>query len=177
VDHIFFILLLIFSPFFAGQVQATGHWRTPVWSLVKLATAFTVAHSLTLALATYKVFFLPMGLVELLVIFSIIFMGMHNLLRFDIKREWLIVFAFGLFHGYGFSAGLRNLGLSREHLVLPLVSFNLGVELGQILIIGIVFGPLYILARRWDKTPVLIRYATMLITLIASLWLLEKFSK
>ncbi|MCA9394211.1 MAG: HupE/UreJ family protein [Candidatus Omnitrophica bacterium] len=173
IDHIFFILLLILGPFLSTQAAVTD-WRPPAWSLLKLATAFTAAHSLTLFLAVCKVVWIPTTIIDIVVIFSIVFVGLHNLLRFHIGREWLVVFAFGLFHGYGFSQGLQNVGLSRGHLLLPLLGFNVGVEIGQVLIVAAVFTPLAAAARRWPQTLTVARWATALITVTASLWLLEK---
>ncbi|MCA9404560.1 MAG: HupE/UreJ family protein [Candidatus Omnitrophica bacterium] len=173
IDHILFIMLLIFSPFLLGKASITDNWRQPAWELVKLATAFTVAHSLTLALAIVKAFVLPSALVEGMIMFSLIFVGIHNLLRLNIRREWLIVFTFGLFHGYGFSGALQNLGLSKGHLLIPLTSFNLGVELGQLLVIALVFPPLYLATRRWQYSVRALRYATAAITLTACWWLIK----
>lgn len=174
IDHIAFILLLILSPFLAGAA-VSDDWKAPAWALIKLATAFTVAHSLTLFLAVLKVMWMPAKLIDVMVIFSIVFVGLHNLLRFDIKREWLIVFAFGLFHGYGFSRGLQNAGLSRDHLLLPLLGFNVGVEIGQVLIIAVVFSLFCLTARRWrPHTVKAARWTTGFVTLVATLWLLEK---
>lgn len=173
-DHIFFVLLLIFSPFISAGRAAAEDWRRSAWTLLKLATAFTVAHSLTLCLAVLKLFWMPAGLVDILIIFSIVFVGLHNLVGFSIRREWLIVFAFGLFHGYGFSSALQNAGLSRDHLWLPLISFNIGVELGQVVVIAIVFPAVYLAARRWQQTSRVVWWSTAVITFIAGLWLLEK---
>ncbi len=173
IDHILFILLLIFSPFLLGEESLRRDWRQPAWQLVKLATAFTVAHSLTLAMAVLKLLALPTALIEGMIMFSLIFMGIHILLRLKIGREWLTVFAFGLFHGYGFSGALHNLGLSRDHIWVPLTGFNVGVELGQLLVIALVFPVVFVAVRRWPAAVKGIRAVTVLITLTACWWLFQ----
>src|SRR5207244_11232784 len=107
------------------------------FSLLKIITAFTLAHSVTLALAVLNVVVLPDRLVEAVIALSIAFVAAENLfLNPVVSRRWLVSFCFGLVHGFGFSSALRELGLPRQGLVLSLLGFNLGVEAGQALLVA-----------------------------------------
>jgi hydrogenase/urease accessory protein HupE len=111
-------------------------------SIVAIVSCFTIAHSITLALATLDVVNLPAKWVEPAIAASIVFVGVENLLRRgeEPKGRWALTFAFGLVHGFGFASVLRDLGLGRgsEGIAMPLFTFNLGVELGQIAIAAVV---------------------------------------
>ena len=114
------------------------------WMLLKTVTAFTVAHSLTLALATLGWVELPVVPLNAMIALSILCLG-PEIVRvwrgessFTIRHPWLVAFAFGLLHGFGFASALTGAGLPREALPLALVSFNVGVELGQLGFIALV---------------------------------------
>src|SRR5262245_53932588 len=105
----------------------------------KIITSFTVAHSITLAMATFNVVNLPSGIVEPLIAVSIIYVGVENLFRREVKKRWLLTFAFGLIHGFGFASVLREMGIGVSgSAAIPLLSFNLGVEVGQIAIAALI---------------------------------------
>ena len=112
-----------------------------VRGLIGVVTAFTLAHSVTLISSAYGV--VPVGnwfppLIETLIALSIIYMAIENALGVNLRRRWLITFGFGLVHGFGFSFALREtLQFAGSHLLASLVSFNLGVELGQLLVLSI----------------------------------------
>ena len=106
-------------------------------SLLLQVSAFTLAHSLTLALAVLGIVSAPAGIVEPLIAASIAWVAIENLLTTRVSRaRLLVVFAFGLLHGLGFAGAMSQLGLSGEHLVASLVGFNAGVELGQLTVIA-----------------------------------------
>jgi hypothetical protein len=125
-DHLLFILCLVI-PF------------RRLSTLAMVVTAFTVAHSITLIAAAFG--FVPGGLwfpplVETLIAVSIVYMALENIVGSDIRRRWLMACAFGLVHGFGFSFALREtLQFAGSHLLTALLSFNLGVELGQLLVL------------------------------------------
>ena len=122
-DHLLFLLALM--------LRGGG-----VWSLLKIITAFTVAHSITLALAALDVIVLPGAVVESVIALSIAYVALENLLpRYAASRRWAVSFLFGLAHGFGFSSVLREIGLPKENLLLSLLNFNLGVEVGQLTIV------------------------------------------
>lgn len=111
-------------------------------SIVTIISCFTLAHSLTLALATLNVVNLPSSIVEPAIAASIVFVGVENLVRRgeEPRGRWALTFAFGLVHGFGFASALRDLGVGQngQGLAMPLFTFNLGVELGQVTVAAIV---------------------------------------
>lgn len=123
-------------------------------SIVAIISCFTLAHSLTLALATLNVVNLPSRIVEPAIAASIIFVGVENLMRrgAEPKGRWALTFAFGLIHGFGFAGVLRELGVGArgEGIGVPLFTFNLGVEVGQVVIAAIVL-PLVWRLRKNEK--------------------------
>ncbi len=126
-------------------------------SLTKIITAFTIAHSLTLSLAVLQVVTLPDRLVEAVIALSIAFVAAENLfLNPTVLRRWLVSFCFGLVHGFGFSSALRELGLPAHGLLLSLFGFNVGVEVGQALVVAAWLPCLLLLRRtRWEGRAVL----------------------
>jgi hypothetical protein len=125
-DHLAFLL---------GLLVATTSLR----SLVKIITSFTIAHSITLALATFNVVILPSRLTESLIALSIGYVAAENLLDFRAMKRYYITFLFGLVHGFGFSNVLREMDLPKSSLALSLFSFNAGVEIGQITFVLLIF--------------------------------------
>ncbi len=125
-DHLAFLLGLLVVTATAG-------------SLVKIVTSFTLAHSITLALATFNVIVLPTRLTESLIALSILYIAAENLLDFRLMKRYYVTFFFGLVHGFGFSNVLRDMELPRASLALSLFSFNLGVEIGQITFVLLLF--------------------------------------
>ena len=122
-DHVLFILTLVVT---------AQNWRR----LALIVTSFTAAHSITLALATLGVVTVPGRLVEPLIAFTVLFVALDALLRPAAAARPTVAFAFGLVHGLGLSSALRDFGLVGGAVVRPLLGFNLGVELGQLLIVG-----------------------------------------
>ncbi|MBK6558161.1 MAG: HupE/UreJ family protein [Comamonadaceae bacterium] len=130
-DHLLFVL---------GLLLIVGNR----WMLVKTVTAFTVAHSITLAMATFGVADVPALPLNAAIALSILFLG-PEIVRvwrgetsFTIRHPWVVAFAFGLLHGFGFATALTSAGLPRQDLPLALLSFNVGVELGQLGFIALV---------------------------------------
>ncbi len=105
------------------------------WPLVKVVTAFTIAHSITLTVAVLGIVTLPSMLVEMLIAASIVYVAAENFFVRDIRHRWWLTFLFGLIHGFGFASVLRDYGLPEGSLGLALASFNIGVEIGQLLIV------------------------------------------
>jgi hypothetical protein len=138
VDHLLFLFCLVI-PF------------RRLWTLVPIVTAFTVAHSITLIAAAYNyapgaLWFPP--LIETLIATSIVYMALENIAVSTPHRRWLITFLFGLVHGFGFSFGLQHtMQFAGSHLLMSLLSFNLGVELGQLLVLVVMVPALAVLFR------------------------------
>jgi len=159
-DHILFLLALLI---------VSVHFR----QMVKVATAFTVAHSITLALAWYGIVNLPSRIVESAIAISIAFVAIENIVSQRFGHRWLLAGGFGLVHGLGFYSALRDLGLGQTDMATTLLAFNLGVEAGQIAVIAMVYGPL-ILWRRQQWFQPSARACSVIILLVASWWIFER---
>jgi hydrogenase/urease accessory protein HupE len=120
---------------------------------VKIITSFTIAHSLTLALATLNIIRIPSSVVEPIIAASIIYVGFENIVRRNFEKRWMLTFAFGLIHGCGFASVLREMGIGENgsSVVTPLVCFNVGVELGQLAIAAIMLPLIWKLKPTFPK--------------------------
>ena len=155
--------------FLVGLLVATGSFR----SLVRIVTSFTVAHSVTLALATFDLVVIPQRLTESLIALSIVYVAAENLLRSKAVERYRITFLFGLIHGFGFSTILRDMQLPRGGLALSLFSFNAGVELGQLAFVAIVFPVmLYLASSRW-RTGVMSAVSSVVVCL-STYWFVQR---
>jgi len=133
-DHIAFLLALMFVKRFVD--------------LIKVITAFTAAHTLTLALAVLQIVKLPPQLVEIGIAATIMYVAAENLWVTSTRHRWMLTLGFGLVHGFGFANVLRELGLPSSGLARSLVSFNLGVEAGQVVIVGMLWPALWWINRQ-----------------------------
>jgi hypothetical protein len=176
-DHILFLLSLLLP---AVLLRQRRHWL-PVarfadafWDVFKIVTSFTVAHSITLSLAALGVISLPSRLVESAIAASVVLAALNNLLPLVGGRRWVVAFAFGLIHGFGFASVLTELGLPRDALVLALVGFNLGVEAGQLTIVAVFLPLAYYLRASWFYRRVVLLGGSTAIVAVAMVWLLER---
>jgi hypothetical protein len=120
--------------------------------LIKVVTAFTVAHSLTLSLAVLDVVRLPSSIVEPLIAATIVYVAAENFFVHDISKRWRATFVLGLVHGFGFAGALREYGVPDRALIPALAAFNIGVEIGQVAIVSLIF-PLLLLSDRTASLP------------------------
>lgn len=158
-DHLLFLLALL--------ALSRG-----LWSTVKIVTGFTLAHSITLSLATLGWVDVPSSIVEPLIAASIVWVAVENLLAPQREsRRWLVAAFFGLVHGLGFASGLLELGLPREALVPALIGFNLGVELGQLLFVAMAL-PAIIWASRPGRLTRLPQVMSLVAAAAGIVWLL-----
>ena len=144
--------------------------------VLKIIRSFTAAHSISLALATFNVVSLPPSIVEPLIAVSIVYIGCENLLRRNLERRWLLTFGFGLIHGLGFATVLRelNVGSEVQSAVIPLLSFNLGVEFGQIAIAAVVLPLIWKLKPRPWFVPRLVPACSTCVALLGAFWLVAR---
>lgn len=162
-DHILFVLsLYLLSP----------KLKPVLWQ----ATAFTVAHSITLGLAMFKVFTPSPAIVEPIIALSIMYVALENIFSPTLKKSRIgIVFLFGLVHGMGFANALGSLGLPQHSYLTSLVMFNVGVELGQLAVIlsaSLLFGK-WFGNKPWYRKAIVIPLS-ILITLVAGYWTMER---
>lgn len=162
-DHILFILsLFLLSP----------KLKPVLWQ----ATAFTVAHSVTLGLAMYHVITPPAKIVEPVIALSILYVALENIFSPKLKTSRIgVVFLFGLVHGMGFAGALGQLGLPRNSYLISLIMFNVGVELGQLTVILTAY---FVLARYFGDKPYYRKYIviplSIMIALIATYWTIQR---
>jgi hydrogenase/urease accessory protein HupE len=159
-DHIAFLI---------GVVLIGGSFKT----ILKVVTSFTVAHSITLALATLHIVSLPSRWVESGIALSIMYIAVENLLFKTFDRRWLITFFFGLIHGFGFASALEEVHLPQGLLGTALFSFNLGVEMGQLCIVSLLL-PLLLYSARLRYHEALVKCCSAVIFLLGSFWLWER---
>lgn len=176
-DHILFLLsLLLPAVVFRKEKtwQAVGAFRPAILSVLKIVTAFTIAHSITLSLATLGVISLPSRLVESTIAASVVIAALNNVVPLFRERRWAMAFAFGLVHGFGFASVLTDLGLPKDTLILALVGFNLGVEAGQLAIVAAFLPIAFLIRRTMFYRRVVLIGGSFLITAIALVWLIER---
>lgn len=176
-DHILFLLSLLLPIVLVRHQQTwqpVQRWQTALLDAVGIVTAFTLAHSLTLVLAALQWVYLPSRLVESLIAASVIIAALHNLWPVLHRWRWLMAFAFGLIHGFGFASALTDLTAGLEAPLWALLGFNLGVETGQLIIV-MIFIPLAYCYRaspyyqRWLLTG-----GSLAVASVASLWLCQR---
>jgi hypothetical protein len=144
------------------------------WDVLKVVTAFTAAHSITLALAALSVISLPSRLVESAIAASVVLAALNNLWPVVQRGRWLVAFAFGLVHGFGFAGVLAELGLPQESLLVALVGFNLGVEAGQLAIVALFLPLAYAARHTWVYRRMILVGGSAAIALVAALWMIER---
>ena len=176
-DHILFLLSLLLP---AVLVWGGQQWRgaqtfgAAFWSVVRVVTAFTAAHSITLTLATLGYVSLPSRWVESAIAASVVLAALNNVWPVFHGRRWMVAFGFGLIHGFGFASVLVDLGLPRDALALALVGFNLGVEGGQLAIVAVFLPLAYSLRRSWFYRRLVMVGGSLAIAVLAAVWLCER---
>ena len=176
-DHILFIISLLLPSVMilrAGGWEPVGDFKSAFMFVVKVITLFTVAHSVTLSLSALGIVKLPVRLVEAVIAVSIIVVALNNIYPVFNRRIWLVVFGFGLFHGLGFANVLAPLGAERSSLLTALIGFNVGVEIGQLAIIAVVF-PLFFMMRNWRSYQFqVLGLGSAALILVSSFWFVER---
>lgn len=162
-DHILFVISLCLL---SNKIKVI-FWQ---------ATAFTVAHSITLAMSMKNIIVAPSAVVEPIIALSIVFVAVENILLTELK-PWriVVVFMFGLIHGLGFASALNEIGLPRNKFATSILSFNLGVELGQITIILLIFGLIiFPLGKKAWYRQRIVYPLSICIALIACFWTIQR---
>jgi hypothetical protein len=176
-DHLLFLSALLLPAVLrrrAGRWEAVAGFGAAFRDVLKIVTAFTLAHSVTLSLAVLGYIALPSRLVESAIALSVVAAALNNVLPLIEKRLWLVAFGFGLIHGLGFASVLAELGLPKDALALSLVSFNLGVEAGQMAVVAALLPLAYGWRRSWIYSRLVLGMGSLSIAVIASLWLIER---
>ncbi len=183
IDHILFLIALILPSVVRRKPDATGYslsnwepvlkFKPAFYYILKVITFFTIAHTITLTLASLEIVSMPSRIAESIIAFSIGLAAFHNIKPIFKGRDWVIAFVFGLFHGFGFASVLADLGLTNEFLTLSLLGFNIGVEIGQLVIIALIFPILYLLRNRKIYNKILV-YGSVILIVVSLYWCIER---
>jgi hypothetical protein len=175
-DHIMFILVLLLPSVlvFSTAWSPAKSFRAALWRVTKVVTMFTVAHTITFSLAGLELLPLPPSrFVESVIAISIAAAALHNLWPLAVNKEWLIAFAFGLFHGMGFASLVEGLDVSRGTQLVSLAGRNLGIEIGQTAIVLLVFPGLFLLRRTRYYRPFFV-VSSLALAFVSVGWMLER---
>jgi hypothetical protein len=180
-DHILFLLSLLLPAVLVrdgagwrAQWRAVERPRAALADVLKIVTAFTLAHSITLSLAALGLVSLPSRWVETAIALSVLLAALNNVLPVARGKRWAAAFLFGLIHGFGFASVLADLGLRPGLLAASLVGFNVGVEIGQLAIVAVFLPLAYLLRSTWFYRRVVLVGGSSLIMLVAALWMGER---
>lgn len=176
-DHLLFLLSLLLPVVLLradDAWQGATEWRPALWDAIRIVTAFTLAHSLTLTLAALGTLSLPSRWVESAIAASVIVAALNNIYPVLGARRWLAAFGFGLIHGFGFAGALAETGLPQTQFLLGLAAFNIGVELGQ-LSITLALLPIawWLRHSHFYRRGVLVP-GSLAISALAAVWLVER---
>ena len=176
-DHILFLLSLLLPAVLIasrGARRAVERFRPAFIEVLKVVTAFTIAHSITLVFSVFGWFSLPEKLIESMIALSIMVSAVLNLQDRFRFSHWKIAFLFGLIHGMGFANGLKDLGLSSFYFLETLFAFNIGVELGQLTVVSVVSVPVLLFFKTTEAKRKLLKYGSIATFVLASVWLVER---
>ncbi len=184
IDHLLFLLTLLLpglllwrhevaTPTIDNPKPMRGTKEAEIFAL-KVVTAFTIAHSITLGLATFGLVSLPEKLIESLIAFSIMASAAINLQKKYRINHWQLAFIFGLIHGMGFANGLKELGLSSSYFLETLLAFNVGVELAQLAIVLLVSIPMLLFIRSETAKHRVMTWGSIGVLAISTVWLVQR---
>jgi hydrogenase/urease accessory protein HupE len=156
-------------------------WAQRLWPVIKIVTAFTIAHSITLSLAALQIVVFPSAIVEPAIAATIIFVAIENFFSRNVDGRWRVTFVFGLIHGFGFASALQEIGLPANAVVPALAAFNIGVEIGQVVIVALIL-PLLLwsdrighrAAARKGRHPAVVYVCSAAILSAGLYWLVER---
>jgi len=182
IDHIFFLLALILPSVIMkrrredklADIEPVPKFSNALWYILKIVTLFTIAHSITLSLAALGIINLESRIVESIIALSIGLAALHNIYPIFKLSEGVITFAFGLFHGMGFASVLGEKGIEGEYLAVSLFGFNIGVEIGQLLIVLAIFPILFFLRKKKIYKHILF-YGSIFLIIASLYWFVERF--
>ena len=176
-DHILFLISLLLPATLSGRKSndnGKGDFRAVFVSVIKIVTAFTIAHSITLTLVSLDVLSVPISLAETIIAISLVVAAGLNLMpKINIHR-WQIGFVFGLIHGFGFASVLSELSIYGQSMLVPLAGFNLGVEAGQFAIVAVLCPLLFYFGQKKYYELVVVRAGSGLIMLLGVMWTIQR---
>ena len=182
-DHLLFLLCLLLPAVLVGSattgLRAGGDtgaagWRPVLLDVLKVVTAFTLAHSITLSAAALHWASLPARFTEVMIAASVVLAAGLNLLAATAAQRWQAAFGFGLVHGFGLASAIDDLGVPAGGLLPTLLAFNVGVEAGQLAVVAALLPLAYAVRQRAWYRPVVLRGGSVLVGVVALLWLVER---
>jgi hypothetical protein len=177
IDHLLFLVSLLLPAVLrrrGGQWEAAPLARPAFFNILKVVTAFTLAHSVTLSLAALDVVRLPSRLTESVIAASIVVAALNNIVPKVTEGRWRIAFAFGLLHGFGFASVLADMGLPPGARAVSLVAFNVGVELGQLVVVAALMPVAYAIRATAFYRHAVMRWGSSVIAGLAFVWLVQR---
>ncbi len=177
-DHVLFLLALLLPS--VVERRAEGKWegvdrfRPALLHVVKVVTAFTIAHSITLGIGVLGWARLPSRWVETTIAASVVLAALNNLRPIFRERGWCVAFGFGLVHGFGFASVLEDMELERESVATALVTFNAGVEAGQMAIVCLFLPVAFLIRKTWGYQRLTLNGGSTIIALLAIVWTIER---
>jgi len=167
IDHITFLLMLLLP-----AIIFNTSIKKAIKDILIIATAFSVSHSISLMFSAFGIITPPPKIIEILIAFTIFFTALNNIKHFiSYKKEWLVAFLFGFIHGFAFSEAVRGLDLSFSNFVKIVLGFNIGVEIGQVIVIIVVLPILFVLIKKQKKFYYLFSIAGLILSL---LWMIDR---
>ena len=176
-DHILFLISILLPAVLYrtnSQWVPQNNFKSSFIDASKIVSAFTLAHSVTLGLAVFNIITLPSTFIESAIALSVIIVAINNLYPVINSKRWLIALVFGLIHGFGFANVLQAINTNSSATALSLFGFNLGVELGQLLIISLFLPIAYLLRGQWVYQKLIVQTGSVLIILTSLVWLSER---
>lgn len=176
-DHVLFLITLLLPVVLrrrSGIWEGVDRLGTALRRVALVVTAFTIAHSISLSLAVLGVVDLPPRFTESIIAASVVIAALNNLWPIVSRQLWAVAFAFGLVHGLGFAGALTDLGLPEGSETMALIGFNLGVELGQLVIVVALLPFLYALRRTVLYQRGAVQLGSLSIAIVAGMWLVER---
>jgi hypothetical protein len=177
IDHVLFLIALMLPTVLVIKGDSWGPvagFPRALWNLLKIVTVFTIAHSLTLLLAALGILDVPSRLVESAIALSIILVALNNITGRVKAGSLLAILGLGLFHGLGFATVMGHLPFRTAFLLRSVLGFNIGVELGQMAIVAILFPALFLLRKLPLYMPVVLKGGSFVLILVSSVWFVQR---
>lgn len=170
IDHILFLLMLL-----VPSVLLNNSFKETLIDVLKVVTAFTLSHSITLSLSMFHLLNPPQQLIETLIAISVLLTALNNIYPLlSYKKEWLLAFGFGFIHGFGFANAMREMNLESINFLSAVLGFNFGVEIGQVVIVLIILPLLYTLSLKDVYKHYIAPALSYIVIAIALLWTIER---
>lgn len=176
-DHVLFLISLLIPTVLVRrkqQWQGVESATVALTEIVKVVSAFTIAHSITLCLVIFGLISLSVSIAESIIAFSVIVAALLNVIPQLNIRRWLLGFGFGLIHGFGFASVLSELSIESDSLFISLLGFNLGVELGQLAIILVLFPVAFYIRSSWFYKKMVLQVGSYIIAMFGFVWFIER---